>query len=72
MDDLELPQLSRRKSKEQMERELPMADLIIRTFEKIMEIRTKMPARRPRNHSKRCMYDLRNFETKMQKKRKLG
>ena len=64
--------MSRKKSKEQMERDLPMSELIIRTFEKIMDIRTRMPARRPRNYSKRSMYDLRNYETKMQKKRKIG
>jgi len=44
-----------------MERNLPVAELILRTFDKIMELRSKMPAHRPRNYSKRHMYDLRKY-----------
>lgn len=67
-----MPSLKRKKSKVEMERELPYGDLILRTFDKIMELRAKMPLKRPHNHSQRSMYNLRDYETKMQKRRKIG
>ena len=67
-----LPRLRRRESKEQMESQLPCIELIDLTIHKIMAMQSKMPARRPQNYSLRSMYNLRYYETKMQKKRKLG
>ena len=51
---------------------MPYAELIIQTFDKILDLRAKMPLKKPRNFSQRSMYNLRNFEGKMQKKRKIG
>ncbi len=37
-----------------------------------MEIQSKQPMKRPHNYSRRSMYNLRKYETKMLKKRKIG
>lgn len=59
--DLEIPGLSRRKSKEQIEREIPYGELVIRVFEKMLDLQSKMPPKKPRNYSQRSMYNLRKY-----------
>jgi len=67
-----VPIIQRRKSKEDLEREIPYSELVLRTVEKILELEEKIPSKKPHNYSQRSMYNLRKYESTMQKKRKLG
>jgi hypothetical protein len=55
-----------------MERSLTHGELIRRTVEKLIQLDAKMPHNRPHNRSQRHIYNLRKYETVMQKRRKIG
>jgi hypothetical protein len=51
---------------------MPYQELIFNACEKILNLNSKLPSRRPHNVSQRHIYNLRRYETVMQKKRKIG